>query len=184
MNTPLGLQKKKALFLDRDGVINVRKPGAYITDIAEFEFINNIPEAIHILASIFDYIFIVTNQQGIAKGLMTLEDLDAIHSHLIQKIQKSGGRIDAIYHCPHLEGSHCVCRKPKTGMFVQANTEFPDIDISQSVMCGDTLSDLIFAKNCGLKSILISNPINTDPHILKMADEQFGSLFEFSKQFH
>jgi len=86
------------LFLDRDGVINKRKIGDYIKIIDEFEFLPDVKEALSILAKYFNKIIIVTNQQGIGKGIMTEDDLRDIHKYMLEEILKSGGRIDAIYH--------------------------------------------------------------------------------------
>lgn len=172
-----------AAFLDRDGVINKRLPNDYVTKPEKFEFLPNAVEAIRILSQHFQYIFIVTNQQGIGKGLMSSEQLHEVHQHMIEQISLAGGRIDKIYYCPHLFSDKCSCRKPKNGMYLNALKDFPDIQPDKSIMAGDTLNDLIFGKNSGLKTILIGNEIHTDVLTLRLANNQFGSLFEMAKQF-
>jgi len=172
-----------AVFLDRDGVINKRIPDAYVTCPEEFEFLPGVKDALKILSQKFKYVIIVTNQQGIGRNLMTGEQLEDVHHFLITQINAHGGRIDKIYHCPHHKSEHCHCRKPKTGMFVSAMNDFPDIDPQKSVMVGDTISDMMFGKSSGLKTILITQDILTDKDTLKYTDQQFGSLFEMSKQF-
>src|SRR5688572_23731927 len=90
----------KTLFLDRDGVINERIPGDYVKNWDEFIFLDGVLEALNILARKFNRIVVVTNQQGIAKGLMTEEDLNKVHQRMVLEIQESGGKIDKVYFCP------------------------------------------------------------------------------------
>ncbi len=172
-----------ALFLDRDGVINKRIVNAYVTMPSEFVFLPGVLEAIKLCSEHFRFIFIVTNQQGVGRGLMTEEQLNNVHLYMLKEINKHGGRIDKVFFCPHRADDNCTCRKPKTGMFVQAKEKFSLIDEKTSVMVGDTLSDMMFGKNCGLKNVLISEDIQTDLETLKLADFQFSSLFQFAKHF-
>ena len=92
----------------------------------------------------FAYIIMITNQRGIAKGLTKLEDLQLIHKNMLQEIEDAGGRIDKIYFCPELESPN---RKPNPGMGLQALNDFPEIDLSKSIMIGNTLSDMKFGRN-------------------------------------
>ena len=117
----------RVLFLDRDGVINKRLIDEYVTTVEEFEFLPGVLEAISKLNSSFSRIFIVTNQQGIAKGLMTEVDLSEIHLNMLQQIAANGGKVDAVFYCPHMRNEGCDCRKPKIGMYEQALGSFPDI---------------------------------------------------------
>ena len=96
----LNIDDTWCLFLDRDGVINKRVEGDYIKKWEEFEFLPGVLEALHIFSGVFDKIFVVTNQQGIGKGLMTEIDLEHIHDEMIQEIKINGGRINKIYHSP------------------------------------------------------------------------------------
>jgi D-glycero-D-manno-heptose 1,7-bisphosphate phosphatase len=175
--------KFSAVFLDRDGVINRRISDSYVTASHEFEFLPGATEAIRILSGLFQFLFIVTNQQGIGRKLMTEEQLNVVHLHMLDMIRSSGGRIDKIYFCPHLANDSCSCRKPGTGMFQNARKDFPDINTSASVMVGDTVSDMLFGKASGLKTILITDEISHKSEILKLADEQYQSLLEMAKHF-
>ncbi|HMG14214.1 MAG TPA: HAD family hydrolase [Saprospiraceae bacterium] len=147
------------LFLDRDGVINKRIPGNYVKNVDEFELINGVIEAITIFNRIFKNIFIVTNQQGIGKNYMTVEDLQLIHDHFIQSLEKERGRIDKIYFCSGLAKDNPPCRKPNIGMALQAKKDFPDIDFNKSLMIGDTESDMLFAKNAGMKALFHTDDV-------------------------
>lgn len=153
----LKVDKTWTLFLDRDGVINKRLPGAYVQKILEFEFIEGVPRAIELLSSVFGVVVVVTNQQGIGKGLMTEEDLDIVHSHMITELQKIGARIDKVYHAPYLATSGHYTRKPDVGMGFKARNDFPEIRFSKSVMVGDSLSDMIFGKRLKMKTVFIGD---------------------------
>lgn len=147
----------KFLFLDRDGVINKHLPGDYVKNIGQFEFLPGVLEAIVKFNQFFSRIVIVTNQQGIGKGLYTEEDLNMVHTFMLDKVKEAGGRIDAVYFCPSLEKNNDLCRKPNVGMGLQAKSDFPEIDFKQSVMIGDSLSDLQFGRNLGMFTIWISS---------------------------
>ena len=114
------MHKLDTLFLDRDGVINVKLDGQYVKNTDEFEFIKGAQVAISKLSNIFNRIIVVTNQQGIAKGIMSDKDLDALHEYMLLELEKNGGVIDKIYYCPHLSSENCNCRKPNPGMIQQA----------------------------------------------------------------
>ena len=118
------------LFLDRDGVINVEKKDAYVLNTSEFIFLNGVPQAVKILSEIFGLILIASNQRGVAKGLMTLEDLHDVHAYMLEEIAKEKGRIDKIYFCADLDNSS-PNRKPNPGMALQAKKDFPQIDFSE-----------------------------------------------------
>ncbi len=153
---------KKYLFLDRDGVINKRLLGGYITKWEDFEFLPDVLEALKIFKTHFDRIIIITNQQGIGKGLMTEDDVKLIHQNLSQTVFSQGGNIDAIYHCPMLKNDDNNCRKPDIKMALKAQADFPEIDFSQSIMIGDTASDMEFGKNAGMVRILLENEYTSD----------------------
>lgn len=137
------------LLLDRDGTINVHLIGDYVKNWKEFEFIPGVLDAMPLFAHHFKHIFIVTNQRGIGKGKYTEADLADIHQHMMDAIQKSGGRIDGIYYCTSLtEEDHR--RKPGTGMFEDILRDYPDVDPSKTLMLGDGDVDKEFARNCGI----------------------------------
>lgn len=143
------------LFIDRDGVINRRIMNGYVTRWEDFSFLPGVLEALSLATEIFDNIFVVTNQQGIGKGLMTIDDLTIIHSNMCQAIEAGGGRIDEVFFCPSLASDNDPNRKPSIGMALQAKEAFPHINFQQSWMIGDTFSDLQFAHNAGMKAIWI-----------------------------
>jgi histidinol-phosphate phosphatase family protein len=143
------IDKLWTLFLDRDGVINDEKHEDYINTWEEFEFYPGVLEAIKIFTQKFGRIFIVTNQRGIAKGVTKLEDLDLIHKNLLESIEAAEGKVDKIYFSPEMDNNH-VSRKPNTGMGLQAQKDFPEVDFTKSIMIGNTLSDMQFGKNLGV----------------------------------
>lgn len=145
------------LFLDRDGVINKRKPGGYITHPDEFEFLPGVLEALYRFDELFAYIIVVSNQQGVAKGLMSVEELNRVNEYMKSSIENAHGRIDEIYVCTELDGFNSWCRKPSPGMALQAKKDFPEIDFSKSIMVGDMESDIVFGKNLGMKTVFIKN---------------------------
>ncbi len=159
------------IFLDRDGTINRKRPeGDYVKSWEEFEFLPGALAGIRAMAETGARMICVTNQRGIARNRMTEEDLDNIHAHMMDAIRRAGGRIDAIYHCPH-EGGECDCRKPLTGMFQRARTDFPDIEFSSAIVAGDAISDMTAAFRLGCGSALVAGP-EMAPTVLKTAAAQ------------
>lgn len=164
------------LFLDRDGVINVRFPGDYVKRVDEFEFIPGAIEAIAGFSKIFGRIIVVTNQQGIARGIYTHEDLGAIHAHMKAEVEKAGGKIDAVYYAHQAASENSPMRKPGTGMALQAKKDFPEIDFSKAVMMGDTQSDMEFGKAMGMKVVFVGDEsleIEVDGKAGSLADAKF-----------
>ena len=146
-----------SLFLDRDGVINKKLEGRYVSRWEEFEFMPNALQAVHILSKLFKRIFIVTNQQGIGKGIMSQNDLLFLHQRMIKEVEKASGKIDKIYFCPHLEKDNCNCRKPKTGMIEKAILDFPEIEVKNSYLIGDSPSDIQVGKLAGLHTVKVDD---------------------------
>ncbi|WP_118951248.1 D-glycero-alpha-D-manno-heptose-1,7-bisphosphate 7-phosphatase [Taibaiella helva] len=171
-----------ALFLDRDGVINEEKDGSYIFHKDEFVFYNGAVPALVQLSAAFDYVFIVTNQRGVGRGYMTEAALLEIHDHLTEAVVQAGGKIDRIYFAPSVDSNHSH-RKPNTGMGLDAQKDFPDIDFKQSVMVGNNLSDMQFGRTLGMKTIFLhtTQPAFDLPHPL--IDEQYDSLSSWSHSF-
>lgn len=141
------INRSWTLFIDRDGVINREKKDDYIHTWEEFEFYEGVKDALKILNKTFGRIILVTNQRGIAKGVTKLENLEIIHKKMLEEIEIAGGRIDRIYFCPDMDGLN---RKPNHGMGLQAIRDFPDIDLTKSVMIGNTKSDMAFGRNLGV----------------------------------
>lgn len=135
------------LLLDRDGTINVHLIGDYVKRWEEFEFIPGVLETMPKFAHHFKHIFIVTNQRGIGKNIFRESDLENIHTHMVEEINKAGGRIDGIYYCTALS-DYDTRRKPGTGMFDEIVQDYPDVKADRTLMIGDGDVDEMFARNC------------------------------------
>lgn len=146
-NKQLKIDPSWTLFLDRDGVINKKRVNDYVKSIDELEILEGALEAIASFSDLFGEIFIVTNQRGIARGLMTNQDVEEVHAYLLNEIQKFGGRITQVYFCPDDNGSSN--RKPAPGMGLLAKENYPQIDFSKSIMVGDSKSDMEFGRAIG-----------------------------------
>lgn len=142
------------LLLDRDGVINVHRSGDYVKSWEEFEFIPDFLKTIPEWSSHFRNIFIVSNQRGIGRGLMTQTDLDTIHSNMRKSIEKVGGRIDGIYVCTAVDDMD-YRRKPNPGMFEEILKDHPEVCRERTVMVGDKETDMEFARRVGIIGLKI-----------------------------
>lgn len=151
------MYNSRAVFLDRDGVINRKLDGRYVCSFKEFSFMPGALTSISKLSDVFKYVIIITNQQGIGKGLMTKSDLENLHYEMKSEIEKKGGRIDAIYYCPDLASKKCNCRKPGTKMFENAIKDFPKIDVQKSFMIGDSDSDIEAGEAMYLNTVKVDN---------------------------
>ena len=151
------MHKLDTLFLDRDGVINVKLDGRYVKNTSEFEFMIGAETAISKLSKIFNRILIVTNQQGIAKGVMSVKELGFLHEYMLFELKKNGGLIDKIYYCPHSASEICNCRKPNPGMIHQAIIDFPEIEIENSYLIGDSDTDILAGNKMGLITVKVDN---------------------------
>jgi D-glycero-D-manno-heptose 1,7-bisphosphate phosphatase len=146
------------IFLDRDGTVN--QEVNFLTSADDLELIPRSGEAIREANELGFKIFIVTNQSGVARGLLTEAALQEIHDALARELRKHGARVDAVYYCPHQPGEGetpaeaCDCRKPNTGMIERALREFP-VDLKRSFVIGDRLLDMQLGNNAGIPSILV-----------------------------
>ncbi len=154
---PKNIDKRWTLFLDRDGVINKRIYGGYVQHWETFEFLPGVPESLAVFSRIFGRIIVITNQQGIAKGIMNKEQLQSVHRKMLAEVEKAGGKIDAVFHCPDMASKPENCRKPSAFMALKAKKRFPAIDFSKSIMVGDAESDMAFGKNVGMFTVLVGN---------------------------
>lgn len=145
------------LFLDRDGVLNERIMGGYVTQWSQFNFLPGVLDALAMANNLFTHIIVVSNQQGVGKGLMTTAALNHIHEQMLAEVNAAGGRIDRIYTCTSLAEAHDPNRKPGIGMALQARADFPAIDFDRAIMVGDTKSDLLFAHKAGMAAIWIDH---------------------------
>lgn len=173
----------RTLFLDRDGVINVQLVGDYVKNVSELEFREDFLNSIPFIVKNFGKVFIVTNQQGIAKGICTQEQVNEVHRHLLKVLESHGLHITNVYICPHLAGSGCPCRKPATGLATQAKADYPDIDFARSVMIGDSASDMRFGRNCGMETVFIGKITDENrTDILADSDHIVNSVYQYLSQ--
>jgi D-glycero-D-manno-heptose 1,7-bisphosphate phosphatase len=150
---------KKAVFLDRDGTINVER--GFVHRIEDFEFVDGAAELIGRLNREGYLVVVVTNQSGVARGLYTEEDVKVLHRYIDRELAKSEAHIDRFYYCPHHPEAplsnyrkNCACRKPKPGLLLQAIAEL-DIDPEVSYMIGDRARDICAGKRAGIESLQI-----------------------------
>jgi len=177
----LNISKEWTLFLDRDGVINHRFVNDYVKSWNDFKFIDGVLEAMKIFCPVFGKIIVVTNQQGVGKGLMKKETLLDIHQKMISEINNAGGRIDKIYFCPDLKEFKSFDRKPQVGMGLKAKRDFPDIIFKKSIMAGDSLSDMKFGRRLQMTTVWISSDLALPRNHPKMVDFTFNDLKTFSQ---
>lgn len=175
------INKQKAIFLDRDGTLN--KYVGFLRDEKDFELIKDVSSAIKKINESGYLAIVITNQPVIARGEITIEELENIHNKMETLLGYEGAYLDAIYYCPHHEDSgfkgerieykiECNCRKPKSGMFFLAKEEY-NIDLESSWMIGDKKSDIYAGKGAGCKTALIGNAEDFEQ------DVTVNSLFEF-----
>lgn len=165
---------KKALFLDRDGVINKEKN--YLYKIEDFEFIDGVFEACKYFQEKGYLLIIITNQAGIARGKYTEEDYQLLTSWMIKEFEKENIIISKVYHCPHHPdfSGECECRKPNIGMLLEAKKDF-DLDLSQSILVGDKNSDI----EAGIKAEVGMNYLVSTGHTMtnnKFLNQTISSL--------
>jgi D-glycero-D-manno-heptose 1,7-bisphosphate phosphatase len=162
------LRPKKVVFLDRDGVINRKAPkAAYVRSWREFVFLPGVIQAIALLTKHHYKIFIVTNQAGIARGLMTEQDLKRIHIRMKDELARHDAKIEGIYFCPHGWDEGCKCRKPKAGMFYQAARDH-DLDLTKTYFIGDDERDLAAGNAAGCRTFLADSEMS----LLRIAKEK------------
>ena len=148
-------KKKRAIFVDRDGIINEKPPEHdYVKKWKDFKFLPNIGRAIEELGQKF-LVIIITNQRGIARKIMKLKTLEDIHHKMKAELKKQNAKINRIYFCPHNIEDNCNCRKPKPGLILKAAKDF-NINLSKSYVVGDDLTDIEAGKKAGCKTILIT----------------------------
>lgn len=149
-------RRTPTIFLDRDGVLNEKAPRAtYITRPEDFRFLPGAIEAVAGLTKAGWRVVVVSNQAGINRGAMTEDDLTAVHARMTAEIEAAGGRIAAIYHCPHDWDEDCDCRKPKPGMLFRAQRDF-HLDLTRTPFVGDDERDGIAADAAGCPFELVT----------------------------
>ena len=145
-----------AVFLDRDGTINAKAPeGAYIGSPGQLRLLSGVGHAVRALNDAGVMVLVVTNQQGVAHGKMTLGDVDRVNEALAARLRRFGSRVDQFYVCPHADGT-CSCRKPAPGLFLQAQRDYPGLRFDHSVMIGDSETDVEAAAAAGVPAIRLT----------------------------
>lgn len=167
----------RTVFLDRDGVVNEKLPeGRYVRSWNEFHLLSGVPEGIARLNRAGLRVLVVSNQRGISLGLYSDSDVLAIHSKLLRELKNYSAHIDGFYYCPHDENM-CDCRKPSPGLFKQAVAEFPNITSQDSVMIGDSVSDMEFARRLGMGALFIEGDSKRQKPGLEKARELAGRCY-------
>ena len=147
----------KAVFLDRDGVINRKAPeGDYVITWEEMHIFPGVAEAIALLNRAEYRVIVVSNQRCVAKGLISVADLEMLHRRLAEHLSASGATLDAIYYCPHENDPPCDCRKPQPGMLLAAARDH-QIDLSVSWMIGDSMADIEAGRKVGCRTVLVAS---------------------------
>lgn len=159
----------RAIFLDRDGIINQRIVGGYVTEWGEFHFHRGALSGLAQLASRPAPIIVISNQAGVGKGLMSVSALAEITSRFVSKIQRAGGRIDAVYYCPHTAADECACRKPKPGLLLEAQRDW-GIDLAESVFLGDSGTDTEAGRAAGCEVMLAPDVSHLEAAWRRLAD--------------
>lgn len=173
-------KKNKAVFLDRDGVINKALPrGEYLTKLEQFELQDGIAELICHLRRLGYLIIVITNQPQIGKGILLPEKLEKIHEYMLEQLAAFNAKIDKIYYCPHQNSDNCECRKPNIGLLLKAINEF-NIDSLVSFFIGDSDKDVNVGSAIGCKTIFIRNDYNNQELIRCRPDFIISALNEVS----
>ncbi len=144
---------RPAVFLDRDGTINADRPD-YVKNWGEFQFLPRALDALRMLAKLDAEVIVVTNQSAIGRGKTSQGEVDDLHRRMIAAIEAEGGRVTAVYFCPHTPSDGCNCRKPQPGLLLEAARKH-DVDLPRSVLAGDRASDIAAARAAGCAAIRI-----------------------------
>lgn len=145
---------RTGLLIDRDGILNEDRGYEYVRRWEEFEFIPGVLEALARIHRLEIPVAVVTNQSCIGKGLVSMEEVDRIHTRMLEEVERSGGRIEKVYLCPHMDEDQCECRKPKPGLIRRACGEL-DLDPARSFFAGDSMRDIEAGRAAGLATILV-----------------------------
>ena len=156
---------RPAVFLDRDGVLNVSMRGDWVRSPEGFRWIPGSIEAVRAFNDAGVPVVVVTNQSGIGRGVVTSEAVQSVNDRMMRELADAGARLDGIYICPHAPGGDCLCRKPMPGLLTQACEEL-DLDASRSVMVGDSERDLAagYAAGCAAGVAVLSG-LNTEDDV-------------------
>lgn len=145
---------KAAIFLDRDGVINARPKGRYITRAEQFTFLPGVLSALRLLKRSGAQAFVVSNQSGVGRRVMSRRALDGITQKMLRGIERSGGKIRAVYYCTHAPRQGCACRKPRPGLLLKAARRHR-LDLARSSVIGDDAVDVAMGRAAGCRTVLV-----------------------------
>ena len=148
--------KGPAIFIDRDGVINCRRPEDYVLNFSQFVFVSGIRAALKQLASLALPMIVISNQAAVGKGLLDTAGLEEITARMQQTLLEDGTALAAAYFCTHRVDENCICRKPKPELLYRAVEDF-NIDLSRSIFIGDSQTDVQAARAAGCKPILLGS---------------------------
>lgn len=151
---------RAAIFLDRDGVVNTAPRERYVARWSDFEFLPGVLKTLRLLKEKKWMVIVVSNQAGVERGLLSRKRLASITRLMMKSIEAAGGRIQAVYYCPHAPEARCACRKPKPGMLRRAARRF-SIRLTNSFVIGDHEKDLMMGKAAGCKTILVLSGMST-----------------------
>lgn len=171
----------KAVFLDRDGVINRKAlEGEYVTCWDDFHFLPGVAEGVALLNRASFSVIVVTNQRCIAKGLLSTDELEEMHKRMTASLARAGANIDAIYYCPHEMEPTCDCRKPAPGMLLNA-ARARGIELPSSWMIGDSDIDVEAGRNAGCKTVrLLAEAESRDEAVRGTANQKAADIVAFS----
>ncbi len=177
-------QRRRAIFLDRDGVINALLPG-YVTGWKAFQFLPGALAAIRQLSLLDWPIVVATNQSAVGRGLLSADGLAEIHRRMVAGVEHAGGRIDLIVHCPHMPEDDCTCRKPEPGLFHDA-AERLNVALTESYFVGDAPGDLGAAQQLGMTFVLVRTGLGEmslaqQPILAKQADWLADTIVDASQ---
>jgi len=173
----LPIDKSWTLFLDRDGVFNHQIIDDYVKQVHELKIFDGVPQAIADFTKLFGKLLVVTNQQGIGKKLMTVDDMHHLNGYIENLVETYGGKLNKIYFAPQLREEDSNYRKNGTGMGLHAKYDYPDIDFNKSILIGDSESDIDFGIKLGMKTIMLKNSRNLNTK----ADYIFENLHDVAK---
>jgi D-glycero-D-manno-heptose 1,7-bisphosphate phosphatase len=160
---------RPALFLDRDGVINRRRLD-HVKSWEEFEFLPGVLDALAELRALNAEVVVVTNQSAVGRGLISLPQLQAIHQRMLRAVEAAGGHISAIYTCLHAPADGCACRKPSPMLIQRAAVDL-GIDLSISIMVGDSATDIQAARAAGVRPVLLhASGVALDPDVTSASE--------------
>lgn len=175
----MGLIMNKAIFLDRDGTINVEVN--FLHECDKVAFIDGVVEALRILKSMGYKLIVISNQSGVGRGYFTINDVNEVNQYINDSLTKLGAGLDAFYVCPHAPSDSCRCRKPGLALYLEAIKDF-DIDVAQSFLVGDKESDILAADELGCRYGLLLSGHDIDESIKKKyAGFIFDNLLEFAR---